>query len=50
MVNKILIDTNVLIDYLLEREPFFADAKEVILSCVEGLFKTIKQYKHQRKK
>ena len=28
MVNKILIDTNVLIDYLLEREPFFEDAKE----------------------
>lgn len=27
MVNKILIDTNVLIDYLLEREPFFEDAK-----------------------
>ncbi len=36
MVNKILIDTNVLIDYLLEREPFFDDAKEVILSCAEG--------------
>ena len=36
MANKILIDTNVLIDYLLEREPFFNDAKEVILSCVEG--------------
>ncbi len=36
MVNKILIDTNVLIDYLLEREPFFEDAKEVILSCAEG--------------
>ena len=27
MVNKILIDTNVLLDYLLEREPFFEDAK-----------------------
>ncbi len=36
MVNKILIDTNVLIDYLLEREPFFEDAKEVILSCADG--------------
>ena len=36
MANKILIDTNVLIDYLLEREPFFEDAKEVILSCAEG--------------
>ena len=28
-----------LIDYLLEREPFFEDAKEVILSCVEGNIK-----------
>ena len=36
MVNKILIDTNVLIDYLLEREPFFEDAKDVILSCADG--------------
>ena len=36
MVNKILIDTNVLLDYLLEREPFFEDAKGVILSCTEG--------------
>jgi len=36
MTNKILIDTNVLLDYLLEREPFFEVAKGVILSCVEG--------------
>lgn len=36
MVNKILVDTNVLLDYLLEREPFFEDAKEVILSCIDG--------------
>ena len=36
MVGKILIDTNVLLDYLLEREPFFEDAKKVILSCAEG--------------
>ncbi len=39
MVNKILIDTNVLIDYLLEREPFFTDAKEVMLSCADGKVK-----------
>lgn len=39
MVNKILIDTNVLLDYLLEREPFFEDAKEVILSCTDGKIK-----------
>lgn len=36
MVSKILIDTNVLLDYLLERDPFFEDAKKVILSCTEG--------------
>ncbi len=36
MVGKILIDTNVLLDYLLEREPFFEDAKKVILLCMEG--------------
>ena len=36
MVDRILIDTNVLLDYLQEREPFFADAKNVILSCTEG--------------
>ena len=36
MENKILIDTNVLLDYLLTREPFYEDAKNVVLSCVEG--------------
>ena len=36
MAGKILIDTNVLLDYLLEREPFFEYAKKVILSCTEG--------------
>lgn len=36
MVSKILIDTNVLLDYLLERQPFFEDAKNVILSCTKG--------------
>ena len=39
MANRILIDTNVLLDYLLEREPFFDDAKKVILSCVDGKVK-----------
>ena len=29
MAGKILIDTNVLLDYLLEREPFFEDAKTI---------------------
>lgn len=36
MENRILVDTNVLLDYLLEREPFFLDAKEIVLRCVEG--------------
>lgn len=36
MANRILIDTNVLLDYLLTREPFYDDAKKVLLACVEG--------------
>ena len=39
MVSKILIDTNVLIDYILEREPFFDDAMRVISSCIDGRVK-----------
>ena len=39
MANKILIDTNVLLDYLLEREPFFEDAKGIMVSCAEGKVK-----------
>ena len=38
MVGKILIDTNVLLDYLLEREPFFEDAKKVIYAKNRGVF------------
>lgn len=34
MVGKILIDTNVLLDYLLEREPFFEDCLQV--ECAKG--------------
>lgn len=36
MGNRILVDTNVLLDYLLTREPFYEDAKEVVISCVDG--------------
>ena len=36
MVNKILIDTNILLDYLLTRDPFYEDAKKIIFACVEG--------------
>ena len=39
MVNKILIDTNVLLDYLLEREPFVEEAKEIIRACTDGKVK-----------
>ena len=36
MENKILVDTNVLLDYLLTREPFYEDARKVVLACAEG--------------
>ena len=36
MENRLLIDTNVLLDYLLEREPFFEDAKEIMKLCADG--------------
>lgn len=36
MVGRILIDTNILLDYLLTREPFYEDAKKILLACVEG--------------
>lgn len=39
MQNRILIDTNVLLDYLLTREPFYEDAKEIVQACVEGRVK-----------
>ncbi len=35
MVNRILIDTNILLDYLLTREPFYEVAKEVVRTCTE---------------
>lgn len=41
MINKILIDTNVLLDYLLTREPFYEAARNVILSCADGKCKVI---------
>lgn len=36
MVSRILIDTNVLLDYIFTREPFYEEAREVILTCTEG--------------
>jgi predicted nucleic acid-binding protein len=32
---KILIDTNVLLDYFLTREPFYQDAREIIRVCMD---------------
>ena len=31
---KVFLDTNVLIDYLLKREPFYGDAKKVFEMCL----------------
>lgn len=39
MVNRILIDTNVLLDYILTREPFYEDAKRIVSICVDGKVK-----------
>lgn len=36
MVSRILVDTNILLDYLLTRESFYEDAKKVVLTCTEG--------------
>lgn len=36
MANKILVDTNVLLDYLMTREPFYEDAKKIVLACADG--------------
>lgn len=41
MGNRILIDTNVLLDYLLTREPFYEDAKEIVQACVKGQVKEL---------
>lgn len=30
---KVLIDTNVIIDFLMKREPFYKDSKEVLMKC-----------------
>lgn len=39
MVNRILVDTNVLLDYLLTRELFYEDAEKIIHACVDGKVK-----------
>ncbi len=36
MAVRILADTNVILDYLLTREPFYEEAKKIVCACVEG--------------
>ena len=36
MANRILVDTNVLLDYVLMRENFCKDAKSIFLACANG--------------
>lgn len=33
---KVLIDTNVLLDYLTKREPYYQDARQIILDCAKN--------------
>lgn len=33
---RILVDTNVLLDYLLIRDPFTEDARKIVVACKEG--------------
>nr|WP_288664778.1 PIN domain-containing protein [uncultured Anaerostipes sp.] len=39
MENKILVDTNVLLDYLLMRDPFYEDSYKIVTQCVDGTVK-----------
>ena len=36
MASRILVDTNILLDYLLTRKPFYEDAKKIVAACTEG--------------
>lgn len=33
---KVLIDTNVLIDFLANRQPFYDNAEKIMDMCIEG--------------
>ena len=39
MVDKILLDTNILLDYLLMREPFYDNPSEIVRRCVDGIYR-----------
>ncbi len=30
---RVLLDTNILMDYLTEREPFYQDARQIVINC-----------------
>ena len=36
LFSRQIIDTNVIIDFLLKREPFYSDSKEVLMRCTHG--------------
>lgn len=36
MASRILVDINILLDYLLTRKPFYEDAKKIVAACTEG--------------
>lgn len=36
-LKRIFIDTNVILDYFLEREPYYFDARKIFASCEAGL-------------
>ena len=36
MAGRILVDTNILLDYILTREPFYESAKSIVSACVDG--------------
>lgn len=36
MGSRILIDTNILLDYILMREPFCDDAEKIVSACADG--------------
>ena len=38
---KVFLDTNVLVDYLNKREPFFEDAASIIGICLSGQAKGV---------
>ena len=36
---RLMIDTNIILDVLLEREPFFAQSKEILKKCEKNEIK-----------